>query len=111
MAGFERVDYDAQNIVTKDELSIPGVIANGGGVIPAGGIVVYDKKIAKWIKYVEATHGTGLYPLGIIKVEVDASTEDVPVAILKRGIINAKEITILTAEQVSLLMIQGIILL
>lgn len=111
MAGFERVDYDAQNIVTKDELSIPGVVTAGEGKILAGEVVAYEKTTTKWIKYVEATHGTGLYPLGIIKVEVDASTEDVPVAILKRGIINAKEITILTAEQVSLLMIQGIILL
>ena len=111
MAGFERIDYDAQNIVTKDELSIPGIVTAGEGKILAGEIVAYEKTTAKWVKYVEAIHGTGLYPLGVIKVEVDASTEDVPVAILKRGIINPKEIVTLTAEQISLLMIQGITLL
>ena len=108
MANFSRENIDTKNIVTQDTLSIPGTIATGEGVIAAGAVLAFDKTTNKWVNYVELTHGTGLFPLGILKEGVDATSANVPAAILKMGIVNAKDVT-LTDAQASLLMIQGIV--
>lgn len=108
MANFARETIDTKNIVTQDTLSIPGIITTGEGVISAGAVLAYDNATTKWVKYVESTHGTGLFPLGILKDDVDATSANVPAAILKMGIVNTKDVT-LTAAQVNLLMIQGIV--
>lgn len=107
MGKFLRENFDSQNIVTEDKLSIPGIITSGEGLVTAGSVIAYDKVAVKWVKYVELTHGTGLFPLGVLKEEVNA-TADAPAAILKMGIVNAKEVTF-TPEQTALLMIQGIV--
>lgn len=107
MGAFERVNYDKKNIITQDTLSIPGTVKKNQGVIPAGSVLAFDAT-GEWVKWVEATHKNN-FALGILKEEATTTaTDGVMAAILKVGIVNAKEVT-LDSVQKNSLMIQGIV--
>lgn len=111
MTTFLRETFEKKNIVTQDNLSISGTLKKGQGTIPAGTVVAFEAATLEWVKYVSATHGIGIWALGVTKEDiVTTSTESAIGAILKAGIINSKEVSI-NGELQNLLMVNGIAVL
>ncbi|MGL6101110.1 MAG: hypothetical protein ACRC0G_15990 [Fusobacteriaceae bacterium] len=111
MAEFKRETFEKKNIITQDNLSLPGMVGKNQGVLAAGTVVAFNKVNSEWVKFVSATHGIGTFALGVTKAEaVTTATNGVKIAILKQGIVNAKEVEF-DGEIQNLLMINGIIVL
>lgn len=104
MGSFTRETFEKKNIVTQDNLSVPGVVT---AAVVAGDVVAFDKAAVKWVKFVPATHGDGTFALGVAKEDAAAGEKT---AILKQGIVNAKEVSF-SGEVQNLLMINGIVVL
>ncbi|XGU47844.1 hypothetical protein ACEXAJ_03700 [Fusobacterium necrophorum subsp. funduliforme] len=85
MAEFKREKFDRKNI-TKDVVSIPGLVDKACKKLEIGNVLVYDDgEDKKWKKYVKETHATGLFLFGIVKNDVDVTAADTSISILVQG--------------------------